>query len=132
MQCLHWMASRFGVKQLMEDVGRVFSGILLEDTLFQTPVSLYEYAEEAGDLVLRENCIRYLAWNFQNLARSPAWTKLPIKLLRVLLTRFDLVVPDEYFLLQALESWIMDRGNSTTLETQVDLLSHVSLPYDPC
>uniref|UniRef100_A0A3Q3WHR6 BACK domain-containing protein n=1 Tax=Mola mola TaxID=94237 RepID=A0A3Q3WHR6_MOLML len=127
MQCLHWMASRFGVKQLMEDVGRVFSGILPEDTLFQTPVSLYEYAEEARDLVLRENCIRYLAWNFQNLARSPAWTKLPIKLLRVLLTRFDLVVPDEYFLLQALESWVMDRGNSTTLETQVDLLKHSSL-----
>lgn len=131
MQCLHWMASRFGVKQLMEDVGRVFIEILLEDTLFQTPVSFDQCAEESRDLVLKENSVQYLAWNFQNLTRSPAWTKLPMKLLRILLTRIDLVVPDEYFLLQALESWIMDRGNSTNLETQVDLLSHIRFPMIP-
>ncbi|KAM9346650.1 putative DMBT1-like protein [Symphorus nematophorus] len=131
VQCLHWMASEFGVKQLMEDTGRLFSKILPEDASFHTQVSLYEYAEETGDLVLQENCIQYLAWNFQNLTRSPAWTGLSVELLGALLSRTDLVVPDEYFLLQTLESWITEKGNSTSLETQVDLLSRIRFPMIP-
>ncbi|XP_070779296.1 galectin-3-binding protein B [Enoplosus armatus] len=131
VQCLHWMASKFGVKQLMEDTGRLFSKIIPEDPSFHTQVSLLEYAEETGDLVLQENCIQYLAWNYQNLTRSPAWTHLSLKLLLVLLARSDLVVPDEYFLLQTVESWITEKGNSTSLETQVDLLSRIRFPMIP-
>ncbi|XP_035511448.1 galectin-3-binding protein A-like [Morone saxatilis] len=132
VQCLHWMASKFGVKQLMEDAGRMFSKILPDDTLFHTPLSLYEYAEETGDLVLRENCIQYLAWNYQNLTSSPAWTSLSSELLGALLTRSDLVVPDEYFLLQTVERWITEKGISlTSLKTQVDLLSRIRFPMIP-
>ncbi|XP_044037250.1 galectin-3-binding protein A-like [Siniperca chuatsi] len=131
VQCIHWMASKFGVKQLMEDTGRLFSKILPEDTLFHTQVSLSEYAEETGDLVLQENCIQYMAWNYQNLTRSPAWMHLSVKLLGALLARSDLVVPDEYFLLQTVESWITEKGNSTSLETQVDLLSRIRFPMIP-
>ncbi|XP_042360679.1 galectin-3-binding protein A-like [Plectropomus leopardus] len=128
VQCLHWMAYKFGVKQLMEDTGRLFSKIMPEDTSFHTQVSLYEYAKETGDLVLQENCLQYLAWNYQNLTTSPSWTHLSVELLGSLLVRSDLVVPDEYFLLQTLESWIEEEGSSTTLETQVDLLNHIRFP----
>lgn len=131
VQCLHWMASKFGVKQLMEDTGRLFNEILPEDSLFHTQVSLHEYAEKTGDLVLQENCIQYLAWNYQSLTRSPAWTRLSVKLLGALLSRSDLVVPDEYFLLQTVESWIVDKGNSTSFETQIDLLTHIRFPMIP-
>ncbi|XP_078125364.1 galectin-3-binding protein A-like [Sander vitreus] len=130
-QCLHWMAYKFGVKQLMEDAGRLFSKILPEDPLFNTQVSLYEYAEETGDFVLQETCIQYLAWNYQNLTRSPAWTHLSVNLLGSLLTRSDLVVPDEYFLLQTVESWITEKGNLTSLETQLDLLNRIRFPMIP-
>ncbi|XP_032392741.1 galectin-3-binding protein A isoform X3 [Etheostoma spectabile] len=130
-QCLHWMAYKFGVKQLMEDTGRLFSKILPEDPLFKTQVSLYEYAEETGDLVLQENCIQYLAWNYQNLTRSPAWTHLSVDLLGSLLTRSDLVVPDEYFVLQTVESWITEKGNSTSMKTQLDLLNRIRFPMIP-
>lgn len=131
VQCHHWLASQFGAKQLMEDTGRLFSKILPDDTSFHTQCSLYEYARETGDLLLQEYCIQYLAWNYQNLSRSPAWTKVPVDLFRALLARADLVVPDEYFLLQTVESWIMEKGNSTSLETQVDLLSHIRFPMIP-
>ncbi|XP_045896192.1 galectin-3-binding protein A-like [Micropterus dolomieu] len=131
VQCLHWMASTFGVKQLMEDAGRLFSKILPEDASFHTQVSLAEYAKETGDFVLQESCIQYMAWNYQNLTRSPAWTRLSVELLGALLARSDLVVPDEYFLLQTLESWITEKGNSTSLETQVDLLSRIRFPMIP-
>ncbi|XP_034568133.1 galectin-3-binding protein A-like isoform X2 [Notolabrus celidotus] len=130
-QCFHWMASEFRMKQLMEDTGRLFTKILPEDASFQTQVSLYKYAEKTGDLVLQENCIQFLAWNYQNLTASPAWTTLPDKLLGAILARSDLVVHDEYFLLETVESWIKERGNSISLETQVDLLNGVRFPMIP-
>ncbi|XP_044188116.1 galectin-3-binding protein A-like [Thunnus albacares] len=131
VQCIHSMASKFGVKQLMEDTGRLFTKILPEDTSFHTQLSLHKYAVETGDLVLQENCIQYLAWNYQNLTRSPAWPHLPVEVIGALLARSDLVVPNEYFLLQTVESWILEKDNSTSLETQADLLSHIRFPMIP-
>ncbi|XP_074552860.1 galectin-3-binding protein A-like [Halichoeres trimaculatus] len=130
-QCLHWMASKFGMKQLMEDTGRLFSKILPEDPSFQTQLSLYEYAEATGDLVLQENCIQFLAWNFQNLTKSPVWMTIPDKLLRAILARSDLVVYDEYSLLEVVESWIKEKGNSTSLETQAGILNQIRFPVIP-
>lgn len=131
VQCLHWMASKFGVKQLMEDAGRLFSKVIPEDNSFHTQVSLYKYAEETGDLVLQENCCQYLAWNFKTLTTSPAWTSISVELLAALLTRSDVIVPDEYFLLQVVESWITEKGKSISLETQVDLLNRIRFPMIP-
>lgn len=130
-QCLHWMASKFGVKQLMEETGRLFSVILPEDASFQTQLSLLEYANETGDLVLQENCIQYLAWNFQNLTQSAAWISLSVEVLEALLARSDLVLPDEYFLLQIVEGWILEKGNLSSFETQVDLLNLIRFPMIP-
>nr|XP_020476635.1 galectin-3-binding protein [Monopterus albus] len=131
VQCLHRIASEFGVKTLMQDIGRMLSKVLPADDSFDTQVSLYKYAEETGDLVLQDNCIQYMAWNYQNLTSSPAWTHLPVELLRALLARSDLVVPDEYFLLQTVESWITEKGDSISLEVQADLLSRIRFSMIP-
>ncbi|XP_068575120.1 galectin-3-binding protein A-like [Cebidichthys violaceus] len=131
VQCLHWLAYKFGVMQLQEDTARLFTKILPEDASFHTQVSLYEYAVETEDFVLQENCIQYLAWNYQNLTTSPAWTRLSIELLGSLLLRSDLVVPDEYFLLQTVESWITEKGNLISLETQAELLSRIRFSMIP-
>ncbi|KAG7505706.1 galectin-3-binding protein [Solea senegalensis] len=128
VQCIHWMASKFGVKQLVEDTTRLFTQVLPEDPLFHTQLSLYKYAEETGDLVLRENCIQYLAWNFVNLTTSPAWADISAELFGLILSRSDVVVPDEFFLLQSVESWITERGNATSLKSQVDLLNRIRFP----
>lgn len=131
VQCIHWLASHFGAKQLMEDVGRLFSQALSEDPSFKIHLSLYDYATETGDLLLQENCLCFLAWNYHNLTTSPAWTQLSVQILESLLLRADLVAPDEYFVLRSVESWITEQGNSTTLETQAKLLSHVRFPMIP-
>uniref|UniRef100_A0A3B4UDF6 Galectin 3 binding protein, tandem duplicate 2 n=1 Tax=Seriola dumerili TaxID=41447 RepID=A0A3B4UDF6_SERDU len=131
VQCLHWMASKFGVKQLMEDTGRLLSKVLPEDASFFTQVSIYKYAEETGDMVLQENCIQYLAWNFESLTKSPVWADLSVEIIGALLTRSDLVVPDEYFLLQTVESWITKKSDSISLETQVYLLNRIRFPMIP-
>uniref|UniRef100_A0A3B3TQW8 Galectin-3-binding protein B-like n=1 Tax=Poecilia latipinna TaxID=48699 RepID=A0A3B3TQW8_9TELE len=129
--CLHQLASDFGIKQLMEDIGRLFSNVLPDDASFHSQVSLYKYAVESKDLVLEENCVQYMAWNFQNLTGSPVWADLPVELLRRLLTRSDLVVADEYFLLQTLEGWITNNGGSLSSENQADLLRLIRFPMIP-
>lgn len=115
----------------MEETGRLFSVILPEDASFHTQLSLLEYANETGDLVLQENCIQYLAWNFQNLTQSAAWISLSVDVLEALLARSDLVLPDEYFLLQIVEGWILEKGNLSSFETQVDLLNLIRFPMIP-
>uniref|UniRef100_A0A3B3BQL6 Galectin-3-binding protein B-like n=1 Tax=Oryzias melastigma TaxID=30732 RepID=A0A3B3BQL6_ORYME len=129
--CLHQMAASFGVKQLMEDVGRLFTQVLPDDSTFYTQVSIYQYAVETNDKLLEENLIQYLAWNYQNLTSSPAWDDLPVELLQALLTRSDLVVPDEYFVLETLESWIIQRALLNGSDTVVGLLSHIRFPMIP-
>lgn len=130
-ECLHWLASQFGVKQLMEDVGRLFVKVLPGDASFHTQVSMYKYASESGDLILQESCAQYLAWNFQNLTLSPAWSQLPVALLKALLARSDLVVPDEYFLFQMVESWITQKNDSISSDIGADLLDHIRFPMVP-
>lgn len=115
----------------MEDIGRLFSKILPEDSTFHNQMSFYKYAVETKDLVLEENCVQYMAWNYQNLTRSPAWSSLSVGLLRALLTRSDLVAPGEYFVLQSVERWISEKGDSIDLETQADLLGRIRFPMIP-
>jgi galectin-3-binding protein len=130
-QCLHKLASKFGVKRLMQDTGRLFTVLLPEDPSFYTQVSLYQYSVQTGDLLLQENCLQYLAWNCEALINSPAWSDLSTDFLMALLARSDLVVPDEGFLLQALESWIIEKGDLTGTESQAALLSHIRFPMIP-
>uniref|UniRef100_A0A4W5QLF2 Soluble scavenger receptor cysteine-rich domain-containing protein SSC5D n=1 Tax=Hucho hucho TaxID=62062 RepID=A0A4W5QLF2_9TELE len=130
-QCLHKLASKFGVKRLMQDTGRLFTVLLPEDPSFYTQVSLYQYSVQTGDLLLQENCLQYLAWNCEALINSPAWSDLSTDFLMALLARSDLVVPDEGFLLQELESWINEKGDSTGTESQAALLGHIRFPMIP-
>uniref|UniRef100_A0A3B3YQ03 SRCR domain-containing protein n=1 Tax=Poecilia mexicana TaxID=48701 RepID=A0A3B3YQ03_9TELE len=129
--CLHQLASEFGLRKLFEDVGQVISKSLPNDASFYSQVSLYKYAVETKDLILRDSCVQYMAWNFQSLTGSPVWADLPLELLHSLLTRSDLVVPDEYFVLQVLESWITNNGSSLSSEQQVDLLRLIRFPMIP-
>ncbi|XP_077384029.1 galectin-3-binding protein A-like isoform X4 [Festucalex cinctus] len=130
-QCLHHMASQFELKQLREDIGRLFTQILPDDSSFQTPLLLLQYATQNGDHILRENCMQYLAWNFHKFTQSPAWLSLSWEVLGVLLSRSDLVVPDEYFVLQTVESLIEETGNRSTSEAQAELLNRVRFPMIP-
>uniref|UniRef100_A0A3B3ZHN5 SRCR domain-containing protein n=1 Tax=Periophthalmus magnuspinnatus TaxID=409849 RepID=A0A3B3ZHN5_9GOBI len=129
VQCLHWLASQFGEEQLMRDTSLLFSQVIPDDSTFETPVSLHEYALETNDFVLQENCVRYLVWNFQNFTTSSVWTQISDGLLSALLLRSDLVVPDELFVLKAVENWILNNVH-TSLDTQVKLLSLVRFPIE--
>ncbi|KAK7174155.1 hypothetical protein R3I93_001365 [Phoxinus phoxinus] len=124
-QCLHQLSFIFGVKKLMEDVGRVFTSLLPEDNTFQTQVSMYEYGVRTGDLVLQENVLQYLSWNCEFLISSPLWKTVSFNMMDALLQRSDLVVKDEASLLEALERWIRDKSDTISSEQQASLLNHI-------
>uniref|UniRef100_A0A6Q2YBN1 SRCR domain-containing protein n=3 Tax=Esox lucius TaxID=8010 RepID=A0A6Q2YBN1_ESOLU len=130
-QCLHKLASEFGVKRLMQDTGRLFTVLLPEDPTFHTQISLYNYSLQTRDLQLQENCLQFLAWNVEALIKSPAWSEVSIDFLTDFLQRSDLVVPDEGFLLQALEHWITEKMQSTDNKSQAALLTLIRFPMIP-
>ncbi|KAJ7989829.1 hypothetical protein DPEC_G00308550 [Dallia pectoralis] len=130
-QCLHKLASEFGVKRLMQDTGRLFTVLLPEDPTFHTQVSLYDYALQTRDLQLQENCLQFLAWNVEALINSPAWSDVSMDFMTALLQRSDLVVPDEGFLLQALERWITKMGDLISSDSQASLLAHIRFSMIP-
>ncbi|XP_067233442.1 galectin-3-binding protein A-like isoform X2 [Chanodichthys erythropterus] len=124
-QCLHQLAFIFGVKKLMEDVGRVFTSLIPEDNTFRTQVSMYKYGVRTGDLVLQENVLQYLSWNCEFLISSPVWSTISFHMMDALLQRSDLVVKDEALLLEGLERWIQDKGDEISSEQQASLLNHI-------
>ncbi|XP_062875149.1 galectin-3-binding protein A-like [Trichomycterus rosablanca] len=130
-QCLHQLAHMFGLQQLLEDVGRVFIQLLPQDSTFRTQVSLYEYGVRTKDLMLQENVLQYLSWNFEFLVITPVWNTVSIHIMEALLSRSDLVVSDEAFVLQALEDWIKDKGDAVSAELRVDLLGHIRFSMIP-
>ncbi|KAM4628746.1 galectin-3-binding protein B-like [Polymixia lowei] len=127
-QCIHKMASDWGLKHLQEEAGKLFRWLLPEDPTFQTQTSLYEYSVQTQDKALQQICLRYLAWNCEALIRSPAWTSLPLGTVKGLLSRSDLVVPSEFYVLQGLESWEKAQGNTSDSEDRFDLLRHIRFP----
>lgn len=130
VQCLHWLSSKFRVEQLMRDSSLLFKQILPDDGSFDTPLSVHEYAVETNDLVLQDICAQYLAWNFQNFSQAPAWTHISVDLLTSLLVRSDLVVPEEMFVLRAVENWILNNVNITS-NTLARVFSLVRFPMIP-
>ncbi|MGH0132245.1 UNVERIFIED_CONTAM: hypothetical protein FKN15_049482 [Acipenser sinensis] len=137
-QCIHKLASDYNVKALQEYAGQLFSSLLPQDPSFESQVSLYDYALSTEDPLLKETCLQYLAWNCEALANSSVWSRLGGEVLGALLSRSDLVVPDEVFLLQALERWILvkwentDSSNgSTNLQVERELLGWIRFPMIP-
>ena len=129
--CIHRLATDLGLKRLQADSGRLFAWLLPMDKSFQAQLSLYKYAMETGDPALQDTCLQYLAWNLQELVRSPAWGNFSRNALQALLARDDLVVPDEGFVLRGLESWVRAQHNPPASEDVASLLEAVRFPMIP-
>lgn len=127
-ECIHKMASDWGLKPLQEEAGKLFTWLLPVDATFQTQISLYDYAISSGDTTLQKACLRFLAWNCEALVASARWGTLPLGTVKALLPRSDLVVPSEFYVLQAIEKWEAAQGNASATEDRFGLLMHVRFP----
>ncbi|KAL7850734.1 hypothetical protein SRHO_G00200830 [Serrasalmus rhombeus] len=127
-QCLHQLSYMFELKQLKEEVGRVFTMLLPQDKTFHSQVSLYEYGVRTMDLLLQENILQYLSWNFEFLIISPVWKTISEDIMEALLSRSDLVVKDEAFVFEALQVWLKERKDTISPEKKADLLKQIRFP----
>ncbi|XP_017313131.1 galectin-3-binding protein A isoform X2 [Ictalurus punctatus] len=130
-QCLHQLAYIYQFQQLLEEIGKVFTSFIPQDSTFHTQVSLYEYGVRTKDMLLQENVLQYLSWNFEFLVNAPVWKTVSIHMMKALLSRSDLVVKDEFFVLQTLEDSIKEKGETVSLEDKVNLLSHIRFSMIP-
>ncbi|KAK2835652.1 hypothetical protein Q5P01_016136 [Channa striata] len=120
--CILEMASDWGLTEFQNEAANLFRVFLPQDPTFQNQNLLYDYAVRTGDEPLQEVCLRFLAWNFEALIQSPAWTNLPFNLIKALLSRSDLVVRNETVILRGLERWTAARGNTTIPEILLKLI----------
>ena len=126
--CIHKMASEWGLKALQEEVGKLLTLQLPEDATFQSQSSLFDYAVSMDDEALQGSCLHYMAWNCEALVGSPAWTGLSVHAVEGLLSRTDLTVPSEYFLVKAVERWEKAQGIGSVSGDQFDLLKLIRFP----
>ncbi|KAK1799030.1 hypothetical protein P4O66_007293, partial [Electrophorus voltai] len=127
-QCIHQLAYIFEFQEVLEEVGRVFTLLLPQDSTFHTQVSLYEYGVRTEDLQLQDSVLQYLSWNFELLTISPAWKSISTHMLEALLSRSDLVVMDEAYLLVTLEDWIKEKGDAVSPEQHITFLNQIRFP----
>ncbi|XP_070688196.1 scavenger receptor cysteine-rich domain-containing protein DMBT1-like [Pempheris klunzingeri] len=126
--CILKMATDWGVKELQNEAANIFRQFLPDDPTFQSQTSFYVYAVSTGDEALQEVCLRYLAWNCEALISSPAWTDLPLHLVKALVSRSDLVVRNETVILSGLEVWAAAQGHTAVPEILLKLIRFPMIP----
>uniref|UniRef100_UPI0037E89B71 galectin-3-binding protein B-like n=1 Tax=Semicossyphus pulcher TaxID=241346 RepID=UPI0037E89B71 len=126
--CILKMASSWGLTELQNEAANIFTLFLPEDPTFQSHGFFYEYAVSTGDEALQEVYFQFMAWNCEALIHSPAWTDLPLDLVKALLSRSDLVVQNETVILTGLESWAAAQGNATLTEILLKLIRFPMIP----
>ncbi|KAF3691018.1 Galectin-3-binding protein B Lectin galactoside-binding soluble 3-binding protein B Precursor [Channa argus] len=128
--CILKMASDWALTEFHNEATNLFRLFLPEDSTFQNQNMFYDYAVHTGDESLQEVCLRYLAWNFEALIQSPAWTNTPFELVKALLSRSDLVVHNETVILRGLERWAAAQGNTTIPEILLKLIRFPMIPAE--
>lgn len=128
--CFLKMASNWGLTEVQNEATNLFRLLPPDDPTFQSHDFFYEYAVFTGDEALLEVYLLYLAWNCEALIRSPAWTHLPFGLVKALLSRSDLVVPNETIILKGLESWAAAQENTTIPEVLLKLIRFPMIPVE--
>lgn len=126
VKCFHELASTYRASKLQAYCGRLFAVVLPEDPSFRTALDLHAYALASQDPVLKDACVRFLAWNFQSLVKTEAWLRVPATLLQDLLSRSELAVPSEWALLQELDAW--SQAQSAPSWQTAELLAQIRFP----
>ncbi|XP_062280245.1 galectin-3-binding protein A-like [Scomber scombrus] len=128
--CILKMALDWGLKEIHNEGAHFFRFFLPKDINLHHQKFFYEYAVHTDDEALQEVCLHYLAWNFETLMHSPAWTDYPFGLVKALLSRSDLVVRNETVILNGLEKWAAAQGHTTIPEILFKLIRFPMIPAE--
>uniref|UniRef100_A0A3B3U0H1 BTB domain containing 17 n=1 Tax=Poecilia latipinna TaxID=48699 RepID=A0A3B3U0H1_9TELE len=126
---LHKLATKYKVQSLQQGVTNYMTQNLARDSPSGHVAGWYEYALQAGDIVLRDSCLQYLAWNLSSVLQSGEWVSISSQLLMTLLQRSDLVLQSEMELFAALEAWIIqNEPDGLTAENTLRAMRYAMMP----
>ncbi|PWA21351.1 BTB/POZ domain-containing protein 17 isoform X2 [Gambusia affinis] len=126
---LHKLATKYQVQSLQQGVTNYMTQNLARDSPSGHVAGWYEYALQAGDVVLRDSCLQYLAWNLSSVLQSGEWVSISSQLLMTLLQRSDLVLQSEMELFAALEAWIIqNEPDGLTAENTLRAVRYAMMP----
>ncbi|XP_016536351.1 BTB/POZ domain-containing protein 17-like isoform X1 [Poecilia formosa] len=126
---LHKLATKYKVQSLQQGVTNYMTQNLARDSPSGHVAGWYEYALQAGDVVLRDSCLQYLAWNLSSVLQSGEWVSISSQLLMTLLQRSDLVLQSEMELFAALEAWIIqNEPDGLTAENTLRAMRYAMMP----
>lgn len=128
--CILKMANDWRLAELQSEAVDIVRSFLPEDSTFRSQSFFCQYAVNVGDQALQDICLQYLAWNCEGLILSPAWTQLPLYLVKTLLTRSDLVVHNESIILHGLKKWAASQENTTISKVLLKLVRFPMMPTD--
>ncbi|KAK2884419.1 hypothetical protein Q8A73_020893 [Channa argus] len=126
---LHKLATKYQVLGLQQGITQYMIKNLAQDSPSGHVAGWYEYALQAGDVILRDRCLQYLAWNLSSVLQSEEWVTVSSHLLMSLLQRSDLVLQSEMELFAGLEAWIIqNEPDSLTAENALRAVRYAMMP----
>ncbi|XP_061563952.1 BTB/POZ domain-containing protein 17-like [Cololabis saira] len=126
---LNKLAVKYQVLTLQQGITLYMTQNLARDSRLGHVAGWYEYALQAGDDVLRDSCLQFLAWNLSSVLRSGEWPAVSGRLLMTLMTRSDLVLQSEAELFAALERWIVhNEPDGLTAENALRAVRYAMMP----
>ncbi|XP_053727748.1 BTB/POZ domain-containing protein 17 isoform X1 [Synchiropus splendidus] len=126
---LHKLATKYQVVGLQQGITQYMTLNLARDSPSGHVAGWYEYAVQVGDVILKENCLQYLAWNLTSVLQSGEWATISSQLLMSLMQRSDLVLQSEMELFAALEAWIVQNDpDGLTAENALRAVRYAMMP----
>ncbi|XP_030645525.1 BTB/POZ domain-containing protein 17 [Chanos chanos] len=126
---LHKLASKYHVQRLQQGLTRYMTQHLSSESPAGHVVSWYQYALQIGDVVLKDSCLQYLAWNLSSVLQSAEWGSISDELLLSLLQRSDLILQSELELYEGLEAWIsQNQPAGVTVENALRSVRYGMIP----
>ncbi|XP_041819255.1 BTB/POZ domain-containing protein 17 [Chelmon rostratus] len=125
---LHKLATKYQVMGLQQGITQYMTQNLARDSSGHV-AGWYEYAQQAGDVTLRDSCLQYMAWNLSSVLQSGEWVTISSQLLMSLLQRSDLILQSEMELFAALEAWIIqNEPDGLTAENALRAVRYAMMP----
>ena len=92
-------------------------------------VTWYQYSIECSSPALQQACFLYISLNLDTVLQSPDWVYLDRDNLILLLQRSDLVIHNEYMLLEGVTRWLQEDARMGELADNLrDILPYIRFP----
>ena len=123
------LADKYNIQDLCEACSSFMSENLVSAPFENKAIIWYQYAAACGIQQLQENSLRYILYNMDIVIQSPDWVMLTKPNLLYIIRESDLVISNEYSLLDAVIRWLQENEQHGEAGSWLDdILQHIRFP----